>query len=96
MANRNRVLRSLRFVSVTVVLAGAVTACGDSLDEVQPPNAPGAGVSNEDMVGEATPMTLEEAESLGIVDTTVRVAPPVGPDSLPLYNPTAPSGDSPR
>lgn len=71
------------------MLVAIVSGCGSSADDEQPSGA-GAGVSNEDMVDQAAPMTLEEAESLGIVDTTIRVAPPVGPDSLPVYNPTSP------
>ncbi len=82
-----------RFLASTMLISFAA-ACGGSGDEVEQPSGAGAGVSNEDMVGQASPMTLEEAESLGIVDTTVRVAPPVGPDSLPVYNPPSVTGDS--
>lgn len=73
-----------------------LAACGDDPGEEAQPAEAAAGVSREEMVGQATPMTLEEAESLGIVDTTVRVAPPVGPDSLPVYNPSNLPDDSVR
>lgn len=79
------------------ILFAVIAGCGSSGDDDQQPGSSSVeGVSSEDMVGQAAPMTLEEAESLGIVDTTVRVAPPVGPDSLPVYNPSPLSGDSLR
>src|SRR5687767_13269916 len=61
----------------------ALTACGGESSDAGA-SAEGAveGVSAEEMVGQAAPMTLEEAERLGIVDTTISVGDPVGPDSL--------------
>lgn len=68
------------------------TACGGADDSSNDTTVEGAveGVSSEEMVGQASPMSLEEAESLGIVDTTVSVGPPVGPDSQDLVAPLPP------
>lgn len=74
------------------LLLAIVSACGDGSDSNGEATVEGAveGVSSEEMVGQATPMSLEEAESLGIVDTTVSVGPPVGPDSQELVTPLPP------
>ena len=49
------------------------------------------GLSREQIESEASMMTIEEAESLGIVDTTIRVVPPMNPDSVEaLDNPILP------
>jgi hypothetical protein len=69
---------------IIVILASALAACGgDAEPEEAAVEGAVEGVSSEEMVGQASPMSLEEAESLGIVDTTVSVGAPVGPDSLP-------------
>ncbi len=40
------------------------------------------GLTPEEIQLQATSMTLEEAERLGIVDTTIRIEIPINPDSL--------------
>jgi hypothetical protein len=40
------------------------------------------GMTREEMEMRAEPMTLEEAERLGIVDTTISIDAPAQPDSL--------------
>ncbi|MEX2581954.1 MAG: hypothetical protein WD766_01695 [Gemmatimonadota bacterium] len=40
------------------------------------------GLSREQIEADATPMTPEEAERLGIVDTMIRLQPPMNPDSV--------------
>jgi len=60
---------------------------GCAPDSPPPPPPPALeegyeGVSPEEMVRQAEPMTPEEAERLGIVDTTIRMESPIGPDSL--------------
>ena len=48
------------------------------------------GVSPQELELNAEPMTLEEAESLGIVDTTIVPGSPIGPDSIPVLNDAQP------
>lgn len=40
------------------------------------------GLSREEIERRASSMTPEEAERLGIVDTTIRIEPPMDPDSV--------------
>lgn len=40
------------------------------------------GVSSEEMQSEVEAMSLEEAERLGIIDTTIQIVPPMDPDSV--------------
>ena len=40
------------------------------------------GLSREQIETEFEPMSLEQAESLGIVDTTISIVPPIDPDSV--------------
>lgn len=79
-------------VWVATFLLGAVVGCGNADEPGDGTIVEGAveGVSSEEMVGQASPMSLEEAESLGIVDTTVSVGPPVGPDSQDIVTPLPP------
>lgn len=76
---------------VVLILLAALAGCGEP-DDAGEAAVEGAveGVSSEEMVGQASPMSLEEAESLGIVDTTVSVGPPVGADSQLLVTPAVP------
>ncbi|MQA89537.1 MAG: hypothetical protein GEU90_04810 [Gemmatimonas sp.] len=58
--------------------------CGDPADEA-PSSDSGPeyeGRSREQIEAEAAPMSPAEAESLGIVDTTIRMQPPMNPDSV--------------
>ena len=74
-------------VWTVMILTALLAGCGgDGEPEDAPVEGAVEGVSSEEMVGQASPMSLEEAESLGIVDTTVTVGPPVGPDSLSVPN----------
>ena len=40
------------------------------------------GLTREQIEQQAEPMTPAEAERLGIVDTTIRIEPPIDPDSI--------------
>lgn len=82
----DRRLRGFATAGIVSLLAMSLSACGGDADP-EDTAVEGAveGVSSEEMVGQASPMSLEEAESLGIVDTTVSVGPPVGPaDTAPV------------
>lgn len=60
-----------------------VTGCaGDTDDEVSAGEGAVEGVSRDELEYQAEPMTLEEAERLGIVDTTIGLADPANPDSI--------------
>ena len=64
------------------LLAGA---CGGQPEQEAPPPLQEPeydGLSREQIEERATSMTPEEAERLGIVDTTIHIEPPVNPDSL--------------
>lgn len=82
--------------SSLVLLLGGLTAVAACSDEPEPESTPGTsaeydGLSREQIESEASIMTIEEAESLGIVDTTIRVVPPMDPDSVEaLENPIIP------
>lgn len=73
------VISLVSFVSLLVALS-----CDQT--EVEPLPAFGEpeyeGLSREEIQTQAEAMTLEEAERLGIVDTTIRIEPPVNPDSI--------------
>ncbi len=73
----------MALLAAVLVLA----ACGGE----PPPPPPGElileesaydGLTPEEIQLQATSMTLEEAERLGIVDTTIRIEVPINPDSL--------------
>lgn len=80
-----REIAKVRRLSLLVTLV-AFAGCG-----AEPPS-PGAesgveesaydGLSPEEIEREASSMTLEEAERLGIVDSTIRIEVPTSPDSL--------------
>jgi hypothetical protein len=75
-----------------VTLAGSAICMGLVVPacRTEPEDAPTAsepaydGLSREEIQRQAEQMTPAEAESLGIVDTTIRVEPPMNPDSLLL------------
>lgn len=69
-----------------IVLLPAAAAC-DGVATDQPSESEEdaevyEGLSPEQIEMQAEPMSLEEAESLGIVDTTIRLQPPMNPDSV--------------
>jgi hypothetical protein len=74
----------LHALGALLVLATSLAACGDAAEE--PPASAGdpeyQGLSREEIEAEATPMTPAVAESLGIVDTTILMQPPMNPDSV--------------
>jgi hypothetical protein len=82
-APRRRLARAALVAGVLVLAAGCGTGNGD-------PPVPAAveedpvfeGLSREEIERQAEPMTLEEAERLGIVDTTIRIESPIHPDSI--------------
>src|SRR5690606_23519807 len=74
--------------AVTLLLASAglaLGACGgDAADEPVVTDQPQRyeGLSPAEIQSQAEPMTQEEAERLGIVDTTIGVGAPMNPDSV--------------
>ena len=75
-----------RLLAVAVGVLCVMTGCDGPAAE--PPGAGEVeyeGVSRDQIQLEAESMTPEEAERLGIVDTTIHIEPPMNPDSvLPL------------
>lgn len=81
-------MRTLAFLLSTFLVG-----CGGGAE----PDAPRAadepeydGLSREEIELQAEPMTPAEAELLGIVDTTIRIEPPMNPDSVPVGIPSSP------
>jgi hypothetical protein len=77
--------RAIRMVvagTALFVLAG----CGPEEPAAPPPTAEEErefqGLTPEEIQQQAEPMTLEEAERLGIIDTTIRIESPIHPDSV--------------
>ena len=98
---------------LTLALAGllALAACGKGEKEDAAPDAGAAidtlndnpldGVSQEQIQRQATPMTPEQAEQMGIVDTTIHVENLENPEVLELppveeARGAAPKADSTR
>ncbi len=73
---------------VAILLSLVLSAgCGQPEQDAPPPPLQDPeydGLSREEIEERASPMTPEEAERLGIVDTTIHIEPPVNPDSLLL------------
>ena len=82
----------------TIVAIGLVLLAGCAEEEVQPQAAELPeydGLTTDQIQSQAEPMTQEEAERLGIVDTTIRTNPPMNPDSvLPLDVPPVVPADT--
>lgn len=81
-----------------MMLLVALSACANEAEEtVTEGEAEFEGLSPDEMQRQAAPMTPEQAESLGIVDTTITVGAPIGADSVvqPGVIPGAPA-DSAR
>ena len=80
-------MRTLAFLLSTFLVG-----CGGT--EPAPPRAAEEpeydGLSREQIELQAEPMTPAEAELLGIVDTTIRIEPPMSPDSVPVAAPSPP------
>jgi hypothetical protein len=73
--------RWLPVLAVLVPLAGCNSEPPPPSDTI-PEQSDYGGLSPEEIQRQAIPMTLEEAERLGIVDSTIRIEVPSGPDSL--------------
>lgn len=73
-------------VVLPLIMTGACESApeeaAESQSEIRIDPAEYEGLSREEIEAQAEAMTLEEAESLGIVDTTIRIEPPVNPDSV--------------
>jgi hypothetical protein len=92
--NRSRTVALLVLLAVT-----PVTGC--DRDESQPApvvvDEPVAeGLSPEEIRQQAEPMTPEQAEQLGIVDTTIHVEQLATPEDTLLGRDTLPRRDDPR
>lgn len=82
-----------RYLFPVLFAAFLLAGCSDTpaADTESPEQAEYDGLSREQIESEASMMTIEEAESLGIVDTTIRIVPPMDPDSVvPLEQPIVP------
>jgi hypothetical protein len=79
---RMRPVPRLALLGLIALTAG----CGNGADDTPPGYTEPEfdGLSREEIELQAEPMTPEEAERLGIVDTTIRVESPIHPDSVPL------------
>ena len=72
-----------------IVGMGLVLLAGCGGEEVEPQAAELPeydGLTTDQIQSQAEPMTQEEAERLGIVDTTIRTNPPMNPDSVILLD----------
>lgn len=71
-------------VAVLIGMLAIAAGCGSDAEETRfgPDDPEYEGVSLEELERHAEPMTLEEAERLGIIDTTIRIEAPINPDSL--------------
>ena len=66
-----------------VALLGLAGACGETEPEAAAPaDEAFEGLSREELQQQIESMTPAQAESLGIVDTTIRLQPPMDPDSV--------------
>jgi hypothetical protein len=70
-------------VVLTLGLA-LLSACGGAEPDPEPrfSEPEYEGLTREEIERQAEAMTPEEAERLGIIDTTIRIEVPVGPDTL--------------
>lgn len=82
-----------RRVAVAAALALSLGAAACDREESEPGAVPASdavdGLSREEIERQVEPMSPARAESLGIVDTTIRIEPPVpdgavGPNGTPL------------
>lgn len=85
--------RTARTVALVLPLALAAAGCGgrETADDTETSAVPDTGamggLSREEIARRAEAMPPEVAESLGIVDTTIRVESLQRPDSFPPYGP---------
>lgn len=79
---------------IATLLIILASGCGEESPEPPPVSDPEyEGISREEIERRAEPMTPEEAERLGIIDTTIRVEPPMNPDSVPFEGEPEEVGD---
>lgn len=78
--------RSSFALCAALLLVLGAGGCQESVPErpAEPPRSAEEyeGLSREEIERRASSMTPEEAERLGIVDTTIRIEPPMDPDSV--------------
>lgn len=68
---------------VALLLLAAIPACGGEAEEAPAEReAQFDGLTPDEMQRQAASMTPEQAESLGIMDTTITVGAPIGADSV--------------
>jgi hypothetical protein len=82
----------------TMCLAALAMACEADQDAAEDQTTPAndvGGMTREQIEASAEPMSPEVAESLGIVDTTIRVQAPAPPETIPL-GPTPTDSTAPR
>lgn len=90
-------MKSLRGIVVGTALLCLLLACGRAEDapaDTTVTDSEVPALTREQIQQSAEAMSPEVAESLGIVDTTIRIESPMPPESLrpPLFNPdSAPS-----
>lgn len=79
---RKRRWRASLAALLLVAFSGAA-GCADEEAEVVNTSQPEYdGVSRDQIQSQVEPMTPEEAEALGIIDTTARLPPQMNPDSI--------------
>ncbi len=74
-------------VLAAVLALVVLSACGPAEQQVaEPPlrEPEYDGLSREQIEEQASPMTPEEAERLGIIDSSIHIEPPINPDSFIL------------
>jgi hypothetical protein len=77
---------AVRAAGIVPLLALSVAACGAGDDDAAgagEASAVGQGLSPEQIESRVEPMSPEAAESLGIIDSTIHIANPAGPDTMP-------------
>lgn len=91
-----RVLAAARLLSALAVVLAASACAGGEPDESAVQSDPEApALTREEIERQAEAMSPAMAESLGIVDTTIRIEPPVPAESIILLEPQ-PDSEAPQ